>query len=439
MRLYSRLKKSRHGIYYLRIQQDGIDRRWSISTRDPEVAAIAAYNLGATIAKMKIDPTKIKSWTLESDGQSLKVTTEDNDDDRESAIEALVVYAKVKATLPPPPSSSRQPTTPAPTISLDAAIKEYEPHLMKSKLAEKSKKMALSTLNNLMKRLGADFDLSKLTDDVIESKWLEPKLTVVAETTVKRDLSFIRAFVAYAADKKRRYCPAPLTLTLEAKGQHWSYLDAKDLDTIFSNLDLYTEKPWQFWLPIIGLYTGARIGEIASLKTSYFSEKLGLQVMHLEGTKTDASPRDLPIHPALIQLGFLDYVNSRRNAGHKMVFDIPHSAQNGWGAAASKWYTTYKAKIGLTDKKKVFHSFRPTIVDHLMQHGSDFEARCQYVGHDSGGGVHSKVYGRNGVNLELLQKEVVHKIDWQKYCGWSPNLVSLKIHADKLLKATLSV
>jgi len=100
MRLYSRLKKSRHGIYYLRIQQAGVDRRWSLCTRDPEVAAIAAYNLGATISQMKIDPSKIKSWTLESDGQTLKVTTEDNDDDRKSAIEAIIAYAKVRAALP---------------------------------------------------------------------------------------------------------------------------------------------------------------------------------------------------------------------------------------------------------------------------------------------------------------------------------------------------
>jgi uncharacterized protein YdaU (DUF1376 family) len=200
MRLYSRLKKSRHGIYYLRIQQYWNDRRWSLSTRDPELAAIAAYNLGAPIAKMKIDPSKVKSWTLESDGQNLKVTTEDNDEDRKSAIEAILAYAKVRVVLPHQSSSSGQQTTPVPTISFGAAIKEYELHLMKSKLAEKSKKMALLTINNFMKKLGSDFDLSKLTDDVIESKWLEPKLSEVVETTTKRDLSFIKAFVAYAAD-----------------------------------------------------------------------------------------------------------------------------------------------------------------------------------------------------------------------------------------------
>jgi hypothetical protein len=57
------------------------------------VVAIAAYSLGASIVNVKMDPTKIKSWTLETDGQSLKFTTKDNDDDRKSAIKALVNYA----------------------------------------------------------------------------------------------------------------------------------------------------------------------------------------------------------------------------------------------------------------------------------------------------------------------------------------------------------
>ncbi len=89
MKLYSRLIKSRHGIYYFRIQKHGIDRRWSLGTRDPIAASIAAYKIGAKITSMKIDPTKIKGWTLKTDGINLELTTEDNDADRESAQIAL--------------------------------------------------------------------------------------------------------------------------------------------------------------------------------------------------------------------------------------------------------------------------------------------------------------------------------------------------------------
>ena len=49
---------------------------------------------------MKIDPSKIKSWTLESDGQTLKVTTEDNDEDRKSASEAIIANIPLMVVSP---------------------------------------------------------------------------------------------------------------------------------------------------------------------------------------------------------------------------------------------------------------------------------------------------------------------------------------------------
>ena len=53
--------------------------------------------------------------------------------------------------------------------------------------------------------------------------------------------------------------------------------------------------------------------------------KAGLDVMYLPGTKTDASPRDIPIHTDLITLGFLDYVNYRKSLSKGMLFDITFS------------------------------------------------------------------------------------------------------------------
>ena len=240
----------------------------------------------------------------------------------------------------------------------------------------------------------------------------------------------MRGFVNWACDKKRKYTPAPLTINFEATGESWSYLNSQDLQLIFNDLHKHVEKPWQFWLPILGLYTGARIAELASIKTASILNKNGVDAIHLKGTKTDASDRVIPLHKDLIELGFLRLAEARRISNKEMLFDIHKSDQNGWGAAASKWYTAYKNKIGLTDKLKVFHSFRPTIVDHLKQAGAQFEARCQYVGHDSGGGVHSKIYARNEFNLKMIKVEVVDKIDWKAYCGWSPNLNQLKLKAD---------
>lgn len=52
MHLKSRLVKSRHGIYYLRLQRKGLDRRISLNTKDFKIAASAAYSFGAKITLM---------------------------------------------------------------------------------------------------------------------------------------------------------------------------------------------------------------------------------------------------------------------------------------------------------------------------------------------------------------------------------------------------
>lgn len=452
MKLNSYLVRSRHGIYYLRLQRHGQDKRVSLRTKDFKKASIAAYNFGVKMSLMTDKKEKIKFATAE------EVLAEENlaaqfknyeiqqrayarlealkDKQAEDDLLQMLIAqdSKLAQIAQPQTVINQQP----PSLSLKKtclrdAINDYKPALAKTKQAEKSKKMALSTLNGLAEILGADFDMSLLDDEAIEYTWLVARLAEVAATTAKRDLSFIRAFVSWAAHKNRMYCPAPLTLKLDAKGEHWKYLDSSDLKALFSNLTSNSEKPWQFWIPILGLYTGGRIGELASLKTSYFFEKSGLQVMHLAGTKTDASPRDLPLHKDLIVLGLLEYVSTRRNAKHEMLFDITKSEQNGWGAAATKWYSAYKVKCGVNDDLKVFHSFRHTITDLMNQVSVGHKAQCQYTGHSSASDVHSKVYGRGALSLQVMQDEVVSKIDWQQYCNWQPDLIALKEKADTFI------
>lgn len=433
MKIHSHLKKSRHGIYYLRLQINGLDKRWSLGTRDLNQALIESHKLSATILQMKINQInldKVKTWTLESDGQSIKVKTEDNDADRKSATEALVALVQAQSTKSQQAIAQNKSINP--TVSLSHALIEYTTYITKTNTAEKSQRMALSAIHHLTNLLGADFNMSNLNDEVIEDKWIDNRLKEVAKTTVKRDLSFIRSFINWGADRKRKYCPAKLTTTMEATGENWAYLDKNDLSNIFSNLHSHVGKPYQLWIPLLGLYTGARVSELSSLKVNSIYEKSGLNVMHISGTKTDASDRHIPIHHDLLQLGFLEYVESRRIKNKVQLFDI---SKNDGGKVVSKWYTSYKKKIGLTDKHKVFHSFRPTLVDHLKQTGVDFEARCQYIGHDSGGGVHNKIYGRNELNLTIIKNNVVDKIDWLKYCGWQLDINFLKY---KIIELNLS-
>lgn len=428
MKLNSYLVKSRHGVFYLRFQRDGKDRRMSLRTRDPETARVAAYNFGARIANMNNDKNRILGWTFEDDVHKVKISTDGSHSDSKDAIEAMMIYYSAKFGQKSNPSVAKE----SPLLtgkSIRDAVGEYKISLEKVKHADKSKRMALSTLENLISLLGADFDMSGLGDDVIDKFWLQPRLTEVADTTAKRDLSFVRAFVAWASDRKRMYCPVPLSLSLDAKGGHREYFTSTDLQSIFDALPEAANKPFKLWLPLIGLFTGARIGEIAAIKTDGVYRKSGIDALYIPGTKTDAAARHVPLHDDLIKLGLLDYAAARSKAGHEYLFDLRISAVNGPGAEASKWFGRFIRAIGVNDKNKVFHSFRHTIVDHLKENGADFEPRCQYVGHDAGGGVHNKIYGRGGLSLSALKEKVVDKIDWMKYCGWEPDFETLKAKA----------
>jgi integrase len=63
--------------------------------------------------------------------------------------------------------------------------------------------------------------------------------------------------------------------------------------------------------------SGARIGEVAQLWGSRIVEIDGIHVMRIApaedgGTlKNEGSERDVPIHPAIIERGFLDFVKQR--------------------------------------------------------------------------------------------------------------------------------
>jgi len=53
MKLNSFLVKSRYGIFYLRLQRGGVDRRISLRTRDPERAMYMAYQFGVKVHTIK--------------------------------------------------------------------------------------------------------------------------------------------------------------------------------------------------------------------------------------------------------------------------------------------------------------------------------------------------------------------------------------------------
>ena len=69
------------------------------------------------------------------------------------------------------------------------------------------------------------------------------------------------------------------------------------------------------WVPWLCCYSGARVGEIAQLRKEDVFEKDGVWLLWITpeaGTVKDGNSRQVPIHPHLIQQGFLDFVRASK-------------------------------------------------------------------------------------------------------------------------------
>ncbi|AOY60559.1 site-specific integrase [Desulfococcus multivorans] len=148
----------------------------------------------------------------------------------------------------------------------------------------------------------------------------------------------------------------------------------EDLTLIFRYPDVATMKPFQFWLPILGLYTGCRLEELCQLYTEDVYQVDGVWVLDINDNKdkkikNESSARLVPLHPVLLQynLDFPGFVQKPAD-GRKRVFQELKKQSGSYGHYASRWFGSYRKKvIGIDSPKKVFHSFRHTMTDHLYK------------------------------------------------------------------------
>ena len=122
-----------------------------------------------------------------------------------------------------------------------------------------------------------------------------------------------------------------------------------------------------YWIPLLGLWTGARLEELGGLLVDDIQEEEGIPYIRIteypeQGRllKTAGSRRRVPIHPELIRCGFLEYVQATKGAGHPRLFPKIASGDGRQQTASfSQWWGRYcRRVVKITDPRKVFHSFR---------------------------------------------------------------------------------
>lgn len=142
-----------------------------------------------------------------------------------------------------------------------------------------------------------------------------------------------------------------------------------------------------YWLPLLALYTGARLNELGQLRPTDVVQETYIDanksdvdetawVIRLVADKSEGlklknagSARRIPIHPELVRLGFLDLV--ARTRGQARIFIALRPDKYGHISANwSKWFGRYLRKVcGVANEKMVFHSFRHSFRFYALQVG----------------------------------------------------------------------
>lgn len=175
-----------------------------------------------------------------------------------------------------------------------------------------------------------------------------------------------------------------------------------------------------YWLPHVGLFTGARVNEICQLNPhTDILEDSESGIWHLwitTATEADArirksvktgDPRKVPIHQALIKLGFLKYIERVRATGAKLLFPDWLPINRRASGEAEKWFRQFLRDTGLRDetpKAKILgmHAFRHTLLTYGAIQNPPLSLFC-ITGHAQGKApIEATGAGKGYLTLSLL-------------------------------------
>src|SRR5262249_62008089 len=111
--------------------------------------------------------------------------------------------------------------------------------------------------------------------------------------------------------------------------------------------------------------------------------------------KTAGCRRVVPVHPELIRIGFIEFVERVRqeHGGEARLFPLlDRGPRGGYGEAWSKWFGRYIRQLGIANKALVFHSFRHGFKDALRAAGVSEDVNDALTGHAGTGSV-GRTYG----------------------------------------------
>lgn len=462
-----RLKQNRHGTFTLRVLWlDSTGKRretqQSLGTKHPTLARLLALQFNEAFERKRAMSLFPKLPNIDHLANKFEldlskgIMKSDGLEDFERMKQAIEIYKNLhgtfpplqeamdmgKATLPTPEPQKRViPRSKTLSEALKGYLQEKEFDNAKRTLYEKG------LLFDEFKGLLGDLEVN-IYDKPTLVQWKNHELNKGAGASrINKRLGYLNDFFKWCiGNGVSQHQQSPIEgllisskTKLAKKAEHWKKFTETDLKAIYGAG--YCEampKPDHYWIPLIALYSGARLNEIAAIPIAHVQIIDGVHALEITDTKTSKVGRVVPVHQALLDLGFWDYVEHVRSLGATRLFPHLVDGNNGYGKNAARQFALRLDKLGITDRHKVFHSTRSTIITQLHSENVDAGQAMQITGHEGiqTANIHFQAYF-DGVGLQKLRdsiNQVRYALDLDQVKASDPTFKSF-LHRWKMQEA----
>lgn len=411
-----RLGLNRHGVFFVRFPSsvDAEGRRTvvqkSLRTKSPALAKILALRFCLQLAEgATVNPEDHRHGTVPWTANPITGEfSAEGEEDQRRLMEFLKEYGGLlksvaeKAASPAPTVVHVQHAPGLHTSDMGKALKVLVPlHIQKEASSVESPQTVHEKkvlLDEFMEVFGEDTGIRSITTEDISAVWIPVELKrpnkkykgkTLSRTRLEKRRGYLSKFFEWAKTSKFYAAENPMAVKMatkaEIKAQTTSYAEftgddlAKLFDTKYAS---YMDKPDWYWPPLLALLSGARLGEVCNLEIESIKVIEGVHTFEILKGKTVESERVVPIHSALLKLGFWDYVESLRAKGEAYLFP-GRSSRKAVAKSSGRQWGLWIDECGIKDRRKTFHSFRSTAITDLHNASATAPAIRKAVGHSS--------------------------------------------------------
>ncbi|WP_219930880.1 tyrosine-type recombinase/integrase [Vibrio albus] len=250
-----------------------------------------------------------------------------------------------------------------------------------STIKKKDLREALSRFSRMPKGNRKPYNKMTVGERYVASEADLPDSEQVSPTTIKHLLKLLQSFFSsFLTNELDVFDKSPTDgIRVEASGNRYGvYTD--DEVAVIKEFALKQTDCWKKWTLLLGIYTGARAGEVTKFLRDgvKFDKETGRHYFELKEGKTVNAIRKVPVHKELERLG----------VGEISGIIVKNKA-------TSHWMTKTLEALGLPTvdiegNKRLYHSFRHTFITKAVSKGCQMEQVQEVVGHSKRAGITSR-------------------------------------------------